>query len=234
MKPAIKSRLTPGQNSRAVANSTLEAKAEEGSAPQSTRLKIGKSDDAFEKEADHIADLVVNKKSAVHQQGFETPQVAQLKGDEEQGQAKMEIAQRAEEEEAQSKPETAQLMGGEEEAQSKEEEDKAQTKAESGARKASASLKTTNTVKATKGGGSPLGEGPKQFMEKGFGADFSSVRIHTDDKAQDMSRELGAQAFTVGQDIYFNKGRFNLETQSGKQLLAHELTHTIQQKVKKG
>ena len=63
-----------------------------------------------------------------------------------------------------------------------------------------------------------------------MGADFSGVKIHTDEKAASLSESLGAKAFTHGQDIYFNKGNFNPGTKEGKHLLAHELTHTIQQK----
>jgi peptidoglycan hydrolase-like protein with peptidoglycan-binding domain len=67
-------------------------------------------------------------------------------------------------------------------------------------------------------------------MEQGFGADFNNVRIHNDAEAQDMSQNIGAQAFTHGNDIYFNQGKYNPNSDEGKHLLAHELTHTIQQK----
>ena len=69
----------------------------------------------------------------------------------------------------------------------------------------------------------------KNFMENRFGADFSGVRIHTADYAVQMSRDLNAQAFTVGNDIYFNSGKYSPDSAGGKHLLAHELTHTIQQ-----
>jgi len=70
----------------------------------------------------------------------------------------------------------------------------------------------------------------KNEMESGFGTDFSNVKIHTNSNAVQMSKELGAQAFTHGNDIYFNKGKFNPSSKEGKHLLAHELTHTVQQK----
>jgi hypothetical protein len=66
-------------------------------------------------------------------------------------------------------------------------------------------------------------------METGFGADFSQVNIHTGSQAVQMNKELGAQAFTHGKDIYFNEGKYNPNSNAGKHLLAHELTHTIQQ-----
>ena len=67
-------------------------------------------------------------------------------------------------------------------------------------------------------------------MSNAFNSDFSDVNIHTSPVAQQMNHELGAQAFTYGKDIYFNQGKYSPESRSGKHLLAHELTHTLQQK----
>ncbi|MEB3356329.1 MAG: DUF4157 domain-containing protein [Synechococcales bacterium] len=77
-----------------------------------------------------------------------------------------------------------------------------------------------------KGSGQPLSDETRAFMEPRFGADFSGVRVH---EAPQESGAIGAQAFTHGQDIYFNSGKYNPGASSGKELLAHELTHTIQQ-----
>jgi len=66
-------------------------------------------------------------------------------------------------------------------------------------------------------------------MEARFGADFGQVRVHTDGEAVQLSQDLQAQAFTHGQDIYFGAGRYDTDAGSGRRLLAHELTHTIQQ-----
>lgn len=84
-------------------------------------------------------------------------------------------------------------------------------------------------LNSSKGSGNGMDKNTKQEMESGFGADFSNVNIHTDSKAVQMSEELGAQAFTNGNDVYFNKGKYNPNSKEGKHLLAHELTHTIQQ-----
>ena len=84
-------------------------------------------------------------------------------------------------------------------------------------------------LNGSKGSGSPLPSGVKSQMESGFGTDFSNVRIHTGSGAAQMSRQIGAQAFTHGSDIYFNEGKFNPASQSGQHLIAHELTHTVQQ-----
>lgn len=81
----------------------------------------------------------------------------------------------------------------------------------------------------TKGAGQPIPGPAKAEMESAFGADFSGVRLHTDSHAVVMSRSVNAHAFTHGNDIYFNQGMFNPSTRAGQHLLAHELTHTIQQ-----
>jgi len=92
-----------------------------------------------------------------------------------------------------------------------------------------ASPSIESRLASQKGGGSPLSDEVRSFMEPRIGADFSQVRVHTDGEAVQMNRELGAQAFTHGSDIYFGSGRYNPESIDGKRLLAHELTHTIQQ-----
>ncbi len=86
-----------------------------------------------------------------------------------------------------------------------------------------------NTLASQKGGGSPLDEDVRSFMEPRFGNDFSGVRVHTGSNAVQMNKELHAQAFTHGSDVYFNEGKYNPGSNSGKQLLAHELTHVVQQ-----
>lgn len=92
-----------------------------------------------------------------------------------------------------------------------------------------ASDAVANKIQSSKGGGAPLESQTKSFMESRFGTDFSQVRIHSDDQAIQLSRDLNAQAFTVGSDIYFNSGKYVPESSEGKHLLAHELTHTVQQ-----
>ncbi len=91
-----------------------------------------------------------------------------------------------------------------------------------------------SSLSSSKGGGSGLSAETRVEMESGIGADFSNVRIHTDSSAVDMSKQLNAHAFTHGNDIYFNQGKFDTATNSGKHLLAHELTHTVQQGAARG
>jgi hypothetical protein len=66
-------------------------------------------------------------------------------------------------------------------------------------------------------------------MNPAFGADFSGVRVHSDAEAVEMSKSIDARAFTHGADIYFDEGQFDPRSFEGKRLLAHELTHVVQQ-----
>jgi uncharacterized Zn finger protein len=84
-------------------------------------------------------------------------------------------------------------------------------------------------LSSSKGGGSKMDAQTSSEMESGIGADFSGVRIHTDSRAEKMNSDIGARAFTNGSDVYFNKGEYNPSSKGGQHLLAHELTHTVQQ-----
>ena len=84
-------------------------------------------------------------------------------------------------------------------------------------------------IDSARGGGEPLPPGVQSFFESRFGRGFSRVRIHTDGESASISRALNAQAFTIGQDIFFGAGRFQPDTAEGGNLLAHELTHVVQQ-----
>lgn len=78
--------------------------------------------------------------------------------------------------------------------------------------------------------GRPLEPAPRAFMESRFGHDFSQVRVHTNAKASESAQAVNALAYTVGQNMVFGAGKYTPETNQGRELLAHELTHTIQQK----
>ncbi|MBN8852822.1 MAG: hypothetical protein BGO55_03605 [Sphingobacteriales bacterium 50-39] len=84
-------------------------------------------------------------------------------------------------------------------------------------------------LSASKGNGSSLPAHFQTTMESTMGADFSKVRIHNDSSASRVSDQLHAQAFTHGSDIYFSQGKYDTGSPQGKHLLAHELTHVIQQ-----
>jgi hypothetical protein len=79
------------------------------------------------------------------------------------------------------------------------------------------------------GGGAPLPAAIRAFFEPRFGVDFSQVRLHTDSLAADTAKSINAKAFTVGRDIAFSAGQYAPESSAGQHLLAHELTHVVQQ-----
>jgi peptidoglycan hydrolase-like protein with peptidoglycan-binding domain len=77
--------------------------------------------------------------------------------------------------------------------------------------------------------GQPLETGTREFMESRFGQDFSGVRVHTDSRAAESARAVNALAYTVGRNVVFDSGRYAPKTQTGQKLMAHELTHVVQQ-----
>jgi len=85
------------------------------------------------------------------------------------------------------------------------------------------------TINRKRGGGQGLDSKVKTQMESAMDADFSGVRIHTDGEADSLNRRLNAKAFTTGEDIFFRSGEYQPGRASGRELIAHELTHVIQQ-----
>ncbi len=94
------------------------------------------------------------------------------------------------------------------------------------------SLKTTTDTEAhitgLQGGGQPLPESTRAFFEPRFGYDLSDVRIHSDTRASESARSISALAYSVGREIVFEPGQYAPETEAGRRLLAHELTHVVQ------
>lgn len=86
-----------------------------------------------------------------------------------------------------------------------------------------------DAIHRSRGGGQPLGDNVRGRMESAIGADFSGVRVHSDAQADTLSRAVNARAFTVGQDVYFRQGAYDPGSSGGRELLAHELTHVVQQ-----
>lgn len=86
-----------------------------------------------------------------------------------------------------------------------------------------------NAIQEKRGGGNSLDSGVRRQMEGALGADFSGVRVHADAQADSLNRSLSARAFTTGQDIFFRQGAYEPGSSSGRELIAHELTHVVQQ-----
>lgn len=82
---------------------------------------------------------------------------------------------------------------------------------------------------ALRSAGQSMDSDTQSFFERRFGHDFSQVRVHTDARAIESARAVNAQAYTVGSHVVFGEGQYAPETRQGRQLLAHELTHVIQQ-----
>lgn len=86
-----------------------------------------------------------------------------------------------------------------------------------------------NRIESQRGSGAPLPEHTQDQMSDSFGADFSGVRVHTGGESNDLNRSLNARAFTTGQDVYFADNEYNPDSSGGQELIAHELTHVVQQ-----
>ena len=109
-----------------------------------------------------------------------------------------------------------------------EEEEEVQVQsAENKPTKVSENLETR--INKARGGGHPLSDEVREPMGKVFGTDFKDVRVHTDSEANLLNQQLSATAFTTARDIFFRQGEYSPGSDSGKKLIAHELTHVVQQ-----
>ncbi|MEH2058455.1 MAG: DUF4157 domain-containing protein [Nostoc sp.] len=85
------------------------------------------------------------------------------------------------------------------------------------------------SINQARGGGQTIADNIREPMEVAFGADFSGVKVHTDGQSDQLNRSIQARAFTTGQDVFFRQGEYNPGSRGGQELLAHELTHVVQQ-----
>jgi|GEM_PF-5670825 len=92
-----------------------------------------------------------------------------------------------------------------------------------------ASTNLESAINSARGGGQSLDAGLQQSMGQAMGADFSGVKVHTDSQSDQLNRSIQAKAFTTGQDVFFRQGAYQPESRSGQELIAHELTHVVQQ-----
>ena len=205
--------------------------AEALGAPLHTKLTLGAPDDAQEREADAVADRVMrmpdgSAPAAVSGEHLQRKCAAceeeesvqrQASGEEEEEEVQRQANGEEEEEEVQRQTE------GEE-----EEEEVVQAKADNApARPVAAD--TAARIQSARGRGQPLPASEQAFFGPRLGADVSRVRVHDDAGAAQLNRKLGAHAFTVGSDVFFARGQYRPGTSSGRHLLAHELTHVMQQ-----
>ncbi len=174
------------------------------------KLRIGQPGDKYEQEADAVADRVMKMNQT------ETMQMQPIEEEEEVMQPKLRMQPNEEEEEP------IQMKC----AECEKEEEMLQPKSDEGS---VATPTIEKQIHSSNGNGINLPDSTNQFMSSAMGADFSGVKIHTGSNAVQMNRQLQARAFTYGSNIYFNSGEYNPESSGGKSLLAHELTHVVQQ-----
>lgn len=174
-----------------------------------TKLKIGQADDQYEQEADRVADQVMRMPETVEETKPPVPNTTNITLPQ-KGSLDTDI---------QCQPEET------------EEEELLQAKRQpSPAPRVNHQLEAS--IRSLQSGGQLLPKSTRGFFETRFGTDFSDVRIHHDDQAAKTAQSINARAFTLGQHISFAKGEYLPETSSGRHLLAHELTHVLQQKGK--
>ena len=167
------------------------------------KLKIGAPNDRYEQEADRVADQVMRMpiSGSVHTQS--PPQIQRMCSE-----CEDEIQRQPEEEE--------------------EEEELIQTKSSTG-NTPQMSSQTASGIQNIGGGGQPMSQTTRAFMEPRFSKDFSQVKIHDDSHANALASSINAKAFTYRNNIVFGAGQYQPESIDGRRLLAHELTHVIQQ-----
>jgi hypothetical protein len=88
---------------------------------------------------------------------------------------------------------------------------------------------TAGRIDRARSGGQALDHSVQEEMGEAIGYDFRGVRAHTSPEADELSRQLGAKAFTTGQDVFFREGAYDPGSTAGRELIAHELTHVAQQ-----
>ena len=199
------------------------------------KLTVGAAKHSYEREADQVASQVMKKSASIQREGEEEELQMkradiQREGEEEELQMKRaDIQREGEEEELQMKRADIQREGEEEELQMK----RADVQREEEQVDMSGSFDVNGDVEsrinAESGSGEAIPDVNRDLFESSMGRDFSGVKIHTGQESDNLNQELGARAFTKGNDIFFREGEYNPGSSGGQELLAHELTHVVQQ-----
>ncbi len=207
------------------------------------KLSVNEPGDKYELEADSVVNAVVNNKTHSPQvQQKKISSIQRLSTSMEDEKLSTNDARMAKDKEIQEKPVQKKSAGAEKEKKKgiqkmddpfKDKKDKkkastVQPKQDTGASAAPATV--SSRIENSAGKGNHLPKNTMHEMSSSFGVDFSNVKVHNDTDAVNMNKELQAQAFTHGRDIYFNEGKYHPESGEGKLLLAHELTHVVQQR----
>jgi hypothetical protein len=171
------------------------------------KLTIGQPNDKYEQEADRVADQVMAMPDPKLQRQPEN-----------------------EEETLKTKPLADQIttLVQRQEEPPEEEEEELQAKSKHGETPA-VTPNLESRINSLKGGGQPLDPATCTFFEPRFGRDFSHVRVHADSNASEAAKSVNSKAFTIGKDVVFGSGQYSPGSRMGRSLLAHELTHVVQQ-----
>ncbi len=184
-----------------------------------TRLEVGPAGDRYEQEADRVAHDVMSSIGAAPAQRESI--------DEEELQMSRIQRQDLEDEELlqgkwlQRQPEEEELM--------MKRVSRAMAPSVVGAEGGGLDSATENAIASARSGGRPLDIPVRREMESAFGADFSGVRVHTGPQADSLNHSMQARAFTTGSDMFVRRSDYAPGSRSGKELIAHELTHVVQQ-----
>ncbi len=210
---------------RTIGNQAVENMIRSGTLQ--AKLRIGPPGDKYEQEADRVAEAVVRMPEP-HALSSSTPFIQRACPTCEEQEVKRQPIKEEEEAKVQRKTKEEEEEEGKLRKKPNEEEEKLQTKTTSG-HSIEISHNLESQIQSLKGSGQPLSENTRAFYEPRFGQDFSNVRVHSDTEAAKLAESVNAQAFTVGKDVVFNAGKYEPEKQDGRKLLAHELTHVVQQ-----
>jgi hypothetical protein len=199
---------TPVQPKRMNRLQTLQAKR---MSMIQAKLSIGEPNDKYEQEADATASKVVQQINSPTQDKSVQREAAMEEEDELQMKPISSIQREAameEEDELQMKSlvqKSGNLDGGE------------------------ASTDLESSIQSARGSGQSLDPNLQAKMGQAMGADFSDVKVHTDSQSDQLNQSIQAKAFTTGQDVFFRKGAYDPNSKGGQELIAHELTHVVQQ-----
>lgn len=230
--PAHSYLKTAEQRPRTKPASTWDKRASSAAGIQK-KLSVGQANDKYEQEADRMAEKVVQTRPASDhvQQPAKTPAQLPLATQVTRVSRKQDTEVQTETEEQpelDSAPENGlQLKLAHPTIQRTGEKESLQLKLAGNSTEPNEQIESK--INQSKGSGQPMSPATLNEMNSAFGADFSGVSIHTDSNASNLNQQLHARAFAVGSDVYFNSGQYKPESTDGKKLLAHELTHTMQQ-----
>ncbi|MEH2347978.1 MAG: DUF4157 domain-containing protein [Nostoc sp.] len=198
------------------------------------KLSISQPGDIYEQEADSVAQQVmqrmaqpVNRQSIQREALPEDEEELQMKPLDSSTLQRQEVPE--EEEELQMKSLDSSILQREALPEDEEElqmKPMVQRQAEAGM---AAAPDLEASISQARGGGQAMADNIREPMEQAFGADFSGVKVHTDGQSDQLNRSIQARAFTTGQDVFFRSGEYNPGSRGGQELLAHELTHVVQQ-----